>query len=165
MATTAALRRYKAEHPFSQRLNEWIEEHLLGLRRRELIAGIDFTEDNSYDNLEAITKYFNETGRLIVWNGASENTIFGYHLNNTLFRAWHDYVHITNQFDFTTEGESMTAWVQAAELPSEWYFEKQLILCEVIGQVLYHKYHNEFPVNQRLFAINYLETGDITIKS
>lgn len=161
----AVIARYKSTVPFSKRLNTWMSNYLQDLIATGKIDAVDYTDDDSYDTFDKVKAYYDQTNRLKVWSGASKGTVFGDELSNWRFRAWHDYIHITRGFQFTTEGESMTAFVQAAELPEEWQFEKNLILCEVIGQVLYNAHHNgEFPTNQRKFAINYLSTGDITKK-
>lgn len=165
MKNLSTFNRLKQSVPFSERLNDWIVSHMETLVRTGQIDGIDYTDDEGYDTLENITKYYNDTHRLMIWQGASDNTIFGDPKVNLLFRAWHDYEHIVNQFPFTTEGESMTAFKQIAQLPQEWGFEQRLILTEVIGQVLYNHYHNgAFPVDQRRFAVGYMQNGDITVK-
>ncbi len=160
----ARLKRYKSTEPFSDRLNNKIVDLMEGFIQSGIIDGIDYTDSDRYDTFEAITDYYNEHHRLIVWRGASDGSVFGDPKINHLFRAWHDLMHILNKFDFSTEGESMTGFLQMAQLPEDWHFERQLILSEVIGQVLYYKYHNEFPTDQRAFALYHMFSGDVTIE-
>lgn len=152
-------KRYKKDYPFSSKLNQFLELWEVESINNGLFSRIDTTDSDQYDTLESITDYYNKTGNLIVWSGASFETIFGNERSNILFRAWHDYYHIVNQFSFDLEGESMTAYRQIADLPSDWLFEKQLVLCEVIGQGLYNIKFGEFPKNQRDFTISYLTHG------
>lgn len=37
---------------------------------------------------------YRATGKLVIWSGASDNTVFGDASINWLFRAWHDFSHI-----------------------------------------------------------------------
>lgn len=159
---TAQLMRYKKSVPFSERLNDWITEKVAQLVSDGHIDGIDFTDSDDYGTLEAIKNYYKDTHRLIVWTGGSDDTIFADPEVNWAFRAWHDYVHIVNDLPFTVEGESLVAFLQAAELPKDWYLERQLILSEVVGQVLYNHFHNgEFPSDQRAFTVHFCLTGDV----
>lgn len=147
--------RLKATIPFSQRLNDWISKHLSE-------KGIEYSgSDKAPENWEE-TKEQNRYN-LFVSNKFCENTIFGTIEANIAFRAWHDYTHIANNLSFEPLDEIKVAFLQAAELPKDWHYERMLIISEVAGQVLYHSTFEFFPENQRKFTINLLETGKITI--
>ena len=73
-----------------------------------------------------------------------KNTIFGYAKINHMFRCWHDYIHITQNFSFDEIGEKNTAIYQKNQLPINWAFERELILIEVSGQVDYFVKNNRF---------------------
>lgn len=146
--------RLKANLPFSQRLNDWIFNHLneKGIR----YSGSDKAPDNWPD-----TKIQNPYN-LVVSNQFCENTIFGTIEANIAFRAWHDYTHIINNLSFEPLDEIKVAFIQAAQLPDDWHYERMLIMSEVAGQVLYYDTFSDFPANQRKFTINLLETGKLT---
>lgn len=144
------LMRYKKSYPFSNRLNEFIFDFL----EKE---GIKYTVvDEDIPESEVLNQ---DPKNLKIWSGGSENTIFGNPETNYAFRAWHDYIHITKQLDFSPLNEARVAFIQAAILPEEWLFERYLILIEVIGQVLHHDAWGEFVPDQRLFTCQMMYLG------
>lgn len=92
----------------------------------------------------------------IVWDGASDATIWNDARTNHAFRAWHDAHHIAGQFGFTLEGEIATCRAQQAALiaafPSAPAWALQLLDIEIIGQALYAERHHHFPLDQRTFT-------------
>jgi hypothetical protein len=115
-------------------------------------------ESRDCDSLEKITNYYNRTGIVMVWTGASENTIFGNEMVNFKFRAWHDLIHITGQHAFDAKGERAVMEEQQRQAPEF----KDLIECEVIGQVEYFEATGKFPDNQIEFAKQYLKQKGAT---
>lgn len=105
--------------------------------------------------------------RLTIWAGASDKTIWGAPSSNHLFRAWHDSVHLRTGYDFSVQGELLTAQVQAEEasrLVGDCF--ASLVHAEVAGQVLYFARFNEFPLNQRAFIDSCMTQGiDRTLNS
>jgi hypothetical protein len=81
-----------------------------------------------------------------------------------MFRAWHDYIHITRGLDFSPMNEAAVAFIQASELPWDWWYEKQLIMCEVVGQVVGHHRTGDFPEDQRKFTAALLQSGETNQK-
>lgn len=65
--------------------------------------GFDTTDNeehcNTYRKLEGYHKATG--GRIIVWTGASNRTIFGAPEINHAFRAWHDWCHLVLEADFS----------------------------------------------------------------
>lgn len=109
--------------------------------------------------LEALKFEVNERGRLTIWNGACERTVFGCPEVNLHFRAWHDWAHFTYDLPFTVDGETAAAFVQAAQICRRYGPDRdmvQLLFCEVIGQALWYEGHKEFPEDQRKFADQHL---------
>lgn len=112
----------------------------------------------------AAAQHFNaRTGRIAVWTGASQQTIFGDAEMNWRFRAWHDSVHIAHALPFTMAGETMAAYIQCAQLirtmpenGTERGKALQLILCEVIGQAHEYELHGAFPADQLAFTAAHL---------
>jgi hypothetical protein len=91
-------------------------------------------------------------GSLIVWDGASDCTIYGDARVNHAFRAWHDAAHIAGGFPFTLAGEIAACEFQIAQayarfprLPDSL---AATIRREVIGQAEYFAAYGTFPANQ-----------------
>jgi len=147
------LKRIKSNVPFSQRLNDWIVNR---------VAGIKFVPYNGEElSFEEFKQEYAKNGYMYISTENCEDSIFGKSHINVLFRVWHDSIHIELNEDFDYMAEARVAFKQCAELPSDWLFEKQLIMCEVIAQASYHQKTGNFVANQREFTINVLETGKI----
>jgi len=147
------LTRLKANQPFSNRLNAFIETRAAGLKYN---AG-NFPEMDFPD----FKKLTEETGYMQISNENCEGTIFGNPEVNVMFRAWHDSIHIQLNEDFGYMAEARVAFAQCAELPNDWHFERQLILCEVIAQAAHHEKTGNFVADQRKFTIEVLTSGKI----
>lgn len=93
--------------------------------------------------------------RLVVWDGASDQTIFRDARVNHAFRAWHDMGHVVGVHPFTLEGERAACrWQLKALLTRfpdapEWLLE--VIRREVIGQAEYYEQTGAFPADQEAF--------------
>jgi len=109
----------------------------------------------SLDDLNAMMR----SGRLLVWAGGSEQTIFGCAEHNYAFRAWHDAVHYALQAPFTISGEAAVAYAQIAQLVARYGEDGYVIewaariLSEVIGQAMYAAQGNDFPADQIAFSM------------
>lgn len=110
--------------------------------------GFDTTDNeehcNTYRKLEG---YYKATGgRIIVWTGASDRTIFGDPAVNHAFRAWHDWCHLVLEADFSQDGEHKVCLMQQRQvrtmcediLTKEEIAEAcKFIECEIDGQKIY----------------------------
>lgn len=122
-------------------------------------CGFDVTDDGSLcDTFEKLEAYYTETGRIRVWSGGSEETIFGSPETNHAFRAWHDLCHLLLGEPFTPEGES-----EVAELQKQMVISRggpslflRILDIEINGQIRYYEEHGSFPVNQRQFMLDSL---------
>ena len=151
--------RFKTKTPFSPTLNNYIEEWFETYKNVFVFTDTDdFDENDIEGTLEKHIQRFKDTGKIHVWTGESDGTIFGDATINHKFRAWHDYIHVTLGYGYDFIGESIVASIQASQLPSEWVFEKELVLCEVVGQAQYFMQHNEFLKDQRKFTVTYLQS-------
>ncbi len=124
---------------------------------RLLPNGFDVAED-APTSLEQLVERMNRTGRMCVWSGASEYTIYGSPRVNFAFRAWHDWCHWRGRFPFTFLGEAATCEMQWRHL-ADWYPDSadlrryaNIVFTEILGQAAYHHRHGDFPGNQRRFA-------------
>ncbi|MCQ4140603.1 hypothetical protein [Chryseobacterium sp. EO14] len=148
----------KPNVPFSPRLNDWItnwyEQH------KEIFIFTDYDDFDGKDikgTLQRHVDRFKTTGKIHIWKGASNDTIFSEPEKNHFFRAVHEFCHISNGLGFDFIGESIVCALQIGMLPNDWIFEKQLIVTEIIGQNQYFSIHKEFVRDQRLFSIQYLQ--------
>lgn len=143
--------------PLSVRLNVAV----LHIASRLFPTGFDVGE-NAPDTLEALRSYVRSTGRMLVWSGASESTIFGDREVNYAFRAWHDHAHLCGNHPFTPAGEAAVCEEQISDLVASCRCREteqmaRLVFAEVVGQVAYQSVHNgAFPRNQRAFVQAYL---------
>lgn len=104
----------------------------------------------SFETLKA-----NATSGLVVWSGASDNTIYGDRAINWAFRAWHDSLHLKLNAPFTLDGEKLVALEQIRLIDSSEL--SQIIWAEVVGQVEYFNKYGNFPIDQIAFMRNYLK--------
>lgn len=157
--------RMKDNIPFSTKLNNWIDKWYLGK-----IGIFEFTDIDNFDpnDLKGTflehKDYFKQVGRIRIWKGASNNTIYGDPKVNLYFRAWHDYTHITNDLGYSPIEESIVAEIQKSQLPEDWIIERKLIDIEVTGQVQYHHLNGEFVKDQRQFTAIYYQDPMTALK-
>jgi hypothetical protein len=151
--------------PYSERLNQfikiWFETH------KDIFI---FTDEDNFDSndieatFESHKKIYRETGKIHIWTGASEGTIFGSEKINHYFRAWHDYIHLNYNLGYSITEESIVCNIQRDMIPNEWHFEKELINAEIIGQAHYFYMNKDFVKNQRLFTSIYLDNSIEALK-
>lgn len=98
---------------------------------------------------------------LLVWDGASERTIYADARVNFAFRAWHDACHIAGDLGFTLEGERGACEMQKRQLvaaypraPRRWL---ALLDAEIIGQLEELERTGAFPLDQAGFVARALE--------
>lgn len=124
--------------------------------------GFDTTPDDG--TLDTLAGHYNATGRIMVWDGASDRTVFASPRINHCFRAWHDATHLATRNGFDAEGEHRTAIAQCGHVAQlglsarDRRIVQRLIMCEVDGQVSYYENTGEFVEDQHGFARHCLET-------
>lgn len=161
-------KRIKSNVPFSDRLNDFIKNKHRYLTSTKNI--FEFTDIDNFDPNDPHgtflehKDYFKQTGKIRIWKGASNNTIFGLPEINWYFRAWHDHTHITNDLGYSPIEESIVAEIQKSQLPEDWIIERKLIDIEVTGQVQYHHLNGEFVKDQRQFTAIYYQDPMTALK-
>lgn len=115
--------------------------------------GVSDNAPGTFDALMAST-----SSPLIVWSGASQDTIYGDASVNHAFRAWHDSIHIKQCLPFTLEGEAAVARIQANEIGGQY---ADIILAEIDAQAQYFSLHGKFPEHQLNFMLKVLSKGVI----
>ena len=92
-----------------------------------------------------------------MWYDNNYDTIFANREVNAKFRAWHDWMHIKTNNNFSLEGEKAVYAIQSKMLPKSWQFEKLLLKSEIVGQAEYYS-ENTTPIpDQRKFTLNYIK--------
>ena len=109
-------------------------------------------QDNAPDTLESLTR---NCGRLVVWGGGSDRTIYGEASVNHAFRAWHDSLHLRLTAPFTLEGETLVALEQARLCRNDALGD--ILMAEIVGQAHYFAKYGTFPVDQMAFITAYLK--------
>jgi hypothetical protein len=134
---------------------------VLACAARALPNGFDISPD-APATFDALATHWRDTGRVCVWDGASDSTIFGSPSVNYAFRAWHDWHHIAGQYPFTREGERLAMLAQQRDIRTLYRYTRQadwfcrILECEIVGQFDYAAKHGFFPVDQAAFARHYL---------
>lgn len=91
---------------------------------------------------------------LVIWNGASDKTVFQDPSVNYAFRALHDKLHLETGLDFSVESEIELGRIQASKYNSDLMAE--LIYAEVVLQAEYYKETGTFVKNQVDFTMSHL---------
>lgn len=126
-------------------------------------SGFDVS-DNAPETYEALRAQTDTHGRMIVYGGASDQTIFGDAAVNHAFRAWHDYHHYHGYSAFTPKGEARACAAQIVDVFLRYGVTEQtqrwaaLLDAEVNGQLAYAAAHRGiFPTDQKAFVTAYLD--------
>ncbi len=98
---------------------------------------------------------FNQSSELVIWNGASDNTIFNDPIVNYAFRAIHDKSHIDTGLGFNALHEIELGRIQASKIESD--LLRELVYIEVSGQAEYYLINGVFIKDQRQFTLNRLK--------
>jgi hypothetical protein len=144
-------------HPLDRGLNTAI----LHIASRLFPCGYDVA-DNPPEGCDALTRHLNAGGRMIVWAGGSDATIYGDREVNYAFRAWHDFCHWRGEFDYSLRGEAATWSLQRDQVlalfgdntRTRWWLG--LLRAEIVGQGEYFSRYQRFPNDQRAFVTAYI---------
>lgn len=131
---------------------------------RLLPCGFDVSA-HAPSTFEQLLDHYARTGRVCVWDGASDQTIFGDPGINHMFRAWHDSKHILGRYPFTRDGEVLAMKAQQADVYAiyDGKLAEQfcnLLEAEILGQFDYAAINGGFPIDQIGFTERYLIDPD-----
>lgn len=102
---------------------------------------------------------YDSRGRIRIYGGGSDHTIYGVNKVNYAFRAWHDNLHLQHNLSFKPDDEIKLAQIHADMITGD--YEKQLIHADIAGQVKHWQKFNAFVDNQYRFVLNYLLTSEV----
>lgn len=141
---------------------------ILHVANRLFPCGFDVC-DVAPDTFDGLKAHVEITGRMLVWNGASDRTVFADDEVNFAFRAWHDLRHLTADAPFTPEGEAAACEAQIADLVTLFGDDERtrrwaaIMRAEVNGQVAHLERHGAFPVDQAGFVAAWLVDADAAL--
>lgn len=136
---------------------------VLHIASKVLPCGYDVSPIAPQD-FDSLVAHYEATGRVLVWNGASDKTIFAYPEVNFAFRAWHDSKHIVGGFPFDRAGELAALEMQILDIRAIYDGATADLFCdiltaEIMGQFSYKERHGGFPVDQIGFAKAWISHG------
>ena len=154
----------RAQNPLDRDFNVFVHR----MARKLFPAGFDVTMDEAEapSKLIELQQHVAKTGRMLVWGGASDNTIFDCRETNWAFRAWHDWCHWRHDKPFTLEGEEAVMAIQQEHVrllvPEEDKAERfcQILWLEIVGQAQHFARTGSFPENQREWMEQQLAKGE-----
>ena len=117
------------------------------LRNAELLAkrvGFGYVDvpdaPNDYEALRAAWGASKQTGLAFpVWNGGSDSTVYTSCGANFAFRFWHDYLHASNELDFSTADEIKIGIIQVKTIQADFglhSLEALIMFADTIEQSL-----------------------------
>ncbi len=139
------------------------------IARRVLPCGFDVSDD-APGTYKALTTHYEKTGRVLVWSGASEFSVYACRETNYAFRAWHDSKHILFNLPFDMAGEVEVMRLQQADVRALYDGRQADLFCaileaEVIGQGEYNNLYGGYPVDQFAFVAAYLHDPRRALRS
>lgn len=108
------------------------------------------------DNAPNTIQGLSQAQGLIIWSGASENSIWGSKQANWAFRALHDALHLKTGMGFTVDEEIELGRIQASMYSG---LLADLVFCEVSAQALHYKITGKFVENQVEFTKAFLKNN------
>lgn len=151
-------------------LDAGLNQAILDITAELLPNGFDVSPHapSTYQELKA---RMGRTGRLVVYAGASDRTIYGDPAVNHAFRAWHDHCHLEGGHDTSFVGEVATCRLQTRHLLHRygdswrtWRWQR-IVEAEIIGQARHFDRHGQFPVDQARFVSAYLNDPDAALRA
>ena len=115
--------------------------------------------DPAPSTLQELQDHINTTGRMLVWNGASDKTIYACPETNWAWRAWHDWCHYTFDLEFDKDGERTACEIQKRHIQLTYGPRPQaklfcnLIEFEIMSQFEYKEVFGNFPEDQMALAV------------
>lgn len=123
-------------------------------------CGFDVSADAPQDYDSLVARY-RATGRVLVWSGASECTIFADSETNFAFRAWRGVRHILGGHPFTPRGEFCTMVDMMADISAIYDGHaaatfRAIVRARILGQREYQERFGGYPLDQIAFVRDYM---------
>lgn len=131
--------------------------------------GFDLSETDAPDSLKRLKAEYAARGRITIYAGGSDGTIFDCADTNRMFRAWHDWAHLTLNANFSMEGETAACELQAAQIFARYGDGDTgrgmvaVLRAEIIGQARFWQRNRRFVSRQRAFTMAYLDNPETAL--
>ena len=131
---------------------------VMAMTNRLMPTGYDVAE-NAPSTLAELQAHVKATGRICVWNRASDKTIFACPEQNWAFRAWHNWCHYKYDLEFNEAGKRKACDIQKQHIQEYYGYGLQsqlfcdLLEFEIMGQLEYKKVFGNFPEDQMALAV------------
>lgn len=106
---------------------------------------------------------------LPVWDGASDDSIYGSAAANHAFRYWHDMGHIAHHCDFTPDGEFNLQFDHHLPIVADHFgkdsLEYRMYFADTVGQIEYVETNGKFPGNQAQFVSTYVRNARLALNT
>lgn len=133
-------------------LLEWLYKRAAGIQASGFSLQVSPAAPETLQGLRDNVK----DGLHIVWDGASDNSVYPSKFANYVYRWVHDWEHLLFGRDTDVQGE-WALWEDMQGTLLQTHLQlgaKTLLQIEHIGQVAYYQVHGKFPENQALFTVN-----------
>lgn len=106
---------------------------------------------------------------LPVWDGASDDSIYGSAAANHAFRYWHDMGHIAHHCSFTPEDEIRLQFDHHLPIVADHFgvdsLEYRMYFADTVGQIEYISANGKFPSNQAAFVSAYVRNARLALNT
>lgn len=104
------------------------------------------------DTLPGILAAWNAPEPFPIWSGGSDKTVYLTPLGNTMFRLWHDWLHVTYDLETTLADELVLSAIHVDSVIHRGKDVALLMYIDTACQSLYERQHGHFPDDQLGFA-------------
>jgi hypothetical protein len=132
--------------------------------------GFDLSTTDAPNTFKGLKQEYERRGRITVFSGNSDNSIFADVTINQMARAWHDWAHIQANADFSLRGEELACDLQCTQISSRFNATEaegliRILRADVIGQAQYYEKHRKYVRRQKDFVVEYLTDPMAAIES
>ena len=116
---------------------------------------------STWAELQAWHEDENASISMPVFNGGCEHTIYDSAETNYAFRAWHDSLHLANNYSFSREDEIKVGLIhmQQARRAGLSKRDQDTLIADTIGQIEYYYKFGRYVENQAKFVSDVLNLG------
>lgn len=145
---------------FATRYGNGLADALHSAMRRVRVPAWE-ASDHAPGTVADLLRSYRETGRIVVWSGASERTLWGDPSLNHAFRAWHDWCHVRSGLGFDAASEVKLGEWQCGDAGIDGPLAS-IVLAEISDQAAFYLKTGHFldgdQVGFALDAVSHRET-------
>lgn len=131
--------------------------------------GFDLSETAAPDSLKRLKAEYASRGRITIYSGGCDGTIFDDAGTNQMFRAWHDWAHLALDANFSMEGETRACELQCSQILAAYGDGEtgqemaRVLRAEIIGQAQFWNRNRRYVTRQRAFTLAYLDNPETAL--